>query len=610
MDKKEIEELLKHAMDYYNSGKYEEALNAWRRVIEQDSDNKQAQEGMRMAEVISKSWLPKEPASSEDHTEVVEEGEAEPQASSNVPETDQLAESTEDQTLGKKASSYDEVQEDANLEEKEEAKASVAVATAESESVDEAPKAAKSGSTDERVHEMIMEAESYIKEKKYVEAIEKLSEAWALDEMNMAVQDLMNIARSLLEMDNKKIKEKLTVAIEHFEKKEFDAAEGLFKEIVSINPAHMEALSYLEKINQQGANTEEAEAPPSYVDEGAFEQEELIAESPEENAQGEETGDMAEAEVGEKAEEWAEEKVEEKVEETVVDQEEEVVQEVVPVHHVQEEVVLKKKSYKWILYPVLGVVVLAAGIYFSRGLLFGFLSDRGGSNADAVSSDGKGVSIVPIPSVAQKPESGESTSEALITDSRSSNKEKDSEGSSIEDASVKVTLPASEIKARVSELIREGKALAASEQPSAAQKKFKEAMLLDPLSMEAKRLHADASRVAAEQRQKDEKMNNAIQSFEEEQFEEALKLFYRLPESNKEPIQRYILNSWYNLGVFYLMASNVVEAKKCFEEVLLLNPYDQNAQQELEFTEWYTSHRIDESFGTHVKTLTYRKIDD
>jgi tetratricopeptide (TPR) repeat protein len=576
MDKKEIEDLLNHAKECYSSGKYEEALEAWRKVIEQDSDNKQAQEGVRMAEVISKPWLPEETASSEETLEVSEESGAEPTTSNQEQTTE------EDQAA-------------------EETQTTVAVETAETDSADETPEAMQRASTDERVHAMIMEAEGLIKEKRYVEAIDKLSEAWSLDEMNLAVQDLMNIARSLLEMDNNKIKEKLTAATGHFEKKEFEAAEDIFKEIVSINPAHMEALTYLEKIDQEKKNSETDKAPTSYVDEGAFEQEESIAGGPEVTASGEGAGEIGE----EKAEQGAEEWTEEKVETFSTEQAQEDIQETVAA-----PVARKKGSYTWILYPVLAVLVLAAGIYFSRNFIFGFFPDSSGSKTDSMSGDSKAVVTIPIPSIAQQPESGEPEAETLVTDESSVSKALESELGQTEEASIDVTLTASEIKARFRELIKEGKALSASGQPFEAQEKFKEAMLLNPLSIEAKKLHADASQVLAELRQKDEKMNNALQLFEEEQYEEALKLFYRLPGSNKDPIQRYILNSWYNLGVLHLMNNSVVEAKKCFEEVLLLNPYDQNAQQEMKFTEWYTSHRVDESFGNHVKALTYRKITD
>lgn len=548
MDHKKAEELLNQAMKSYNSGEYGEAIAIWESILKEDANNRQAQEGIRMAEVISKSWMPEGSSDAEDKVD---------------------------------APDLIEIEEDTNFDnEVEERQVAVATETVHMES------------SDEKVHEMILEAEGLIKEKRYVEAIGKLSEAWALDETNGAVQDLTNIARSLLEMDNKKIKEKLTRAIEHFDRKKLDTAEALFKEIVSINPAHMEAFSYLEKIDQEKAKEEIARVPVVAIEGEEKSREDSDAKGLEEEAR--EAGEEGEGKEADKCTVHVDE-VPEPVQEKVAS----------PVRS------RRKSFYSKILFIALAVLVIGSGFYFSRDIISGFLSGDGSTKTDVVSKDpgthDKAAMLLPL---TEDWMSSESRHEGVISDDGAAEGVQESEADAAVEESVVEPLSPAEIKIMVSNLLREGKTLAASGQAIEAEKKFEEAMILDPLSFEAKRLHENIFRVAAEERERKEKMDRALQLFDEENFEEALKIYYRLPDYDKEPTKRYIINSWYNQGVLYMMARNVPEAAKCFHEVLQVRPNDQDALREKEITNWYSSRRIDGSFYNHIKTLTYRKITD
>ncbi|MEW5806553.1 MAG: tetratricopeptide repeat protein, partial [Acidobacteriota bacterium] len=87
--------------------------------------------------------------------------------------------------------------------------------------------------------------------------------------------------------------------------------------------------------------------------------------------------------------------------------------------------------------------------------------------------------------------------------------------------------------------------------------------------------------------------------------------FYRLPETRREPIiDRYIANSWFNLGISHLQGGNVIEARNCFNEVLALDTSDAGAKREKEFCDWYLSHQRDSSFINHIDSLKFRNLTD
>ncbi len=569
IEKQKIEELLVQAMDHYSSGKYEEAIEIWKKILEKDPKNTQAQEGIRMAEVISESWQTEDSSSPiEDKVDISPEKEAEAPHTNEVQMDSNLEKVEEGQKSEENTQQSIEVEEETNLEIE-----NTDFKDIEEKQEDISEETAKTDSSDEKIHGMILEAEGFIREKRYVEAIDKLSEAWALDETNGAIQDLMNIARSLLEMDNKKINDKLSRAVEHFQRNEWEVAKVIFKEIVSMNPSHVEALDYLEKIDQEIAKNDDQKIPDEDVEKKEVE---AAVEQPE--RKGTEEANAKAVNVDED-------------------------QETLPNIEVSSTKGPRKRLRSKVLLIFIALLIIGTGLYFSKGIISGFIATDKEMKTDTISSDIKSSDkAVETELISEAPAPVQSSVEIPSPNNGAVDEAKES--------LLDESLTPDEIKVKVSELLREGKALVASGQSIEAEEKFKEAMILDPLSFEAKRLHEKTSRVAEEEKRRKEKIDRALRYFDEEFFEEALKILYRLPKNDKEPIIGYILNSWYNLGVFHLIAGNVIEADKCFDEVLHIRSNDKDALKEKKITEWYSSHRIDKSFHNHIKSLTYRKLTD
>jgi tetratricopeptide (TPR) repeat protein len=126
--------------------------------------------------------------------------------------------------------------------------------------------------------------------------------------------------------------------------------------------------------------------------------------------------------------------------------------------------------------------------------------------------------------------------------------------------------------------------------------------------------HAEAGvkmKVAAEryreQQQRQERWDNAVTAFEEGNYAEALRAFYRMPNDEYEAdIDRYKVNGWYNLGVAALQAKDCGRAIEHFEEALALAPRDEGVLVALELAELCRGSAVLQD----VRRLQYRALND
>jgi tetratricopeptide (TPR) repeat protein len=126
--------------------------------------------------------------------------------------------------------------------------------------------------------------------------------------------------------------------------------------------------------------------------------------------------------------------------------------------------------------------------------------------------------------------------------------------------------------------------------------------------------HAEASvkmKVAAEryraQQERQERWDTAIAAFDEGNYAEALRAFYRMPKDEYEAdIDRYKVNGWYNLGVAALQAKDCRRAIKNFEEARALAPHDEGVLGALELAELCHGTAVLQD----VRRLQYRALND
>lgn len=126
--------------------------------------------------------------------------------------------------------------------------------------------------------------------------------------------------------------------------------------------------------------------------------------------------------------------------------------------------------------------------------------------------------------------------------------------------------------------------------------------------------HAEASvkmKVAAEryraQQERQERWDNAIAAFDEGNYAEALRAFYRMPKDEYEAdIDRYKVNGWYNLGVAALQAKDCRRAVGNFEEARALAPQDEGVLGALELAELCHGTAVLQD----VRRLQYRTLND
>ena len=141
---------------------------------------------------------------------------------------------------------------------------------------------------------------------------------------------------------------------------------------------------------------------------------------------------------------------------------------------------------------------------------------------------------------------------------------------------------------------------------------YNDALKLDPENEVARKKLADAGKLFHEQKQKLEERTAAIASFNEGDYRNALRIFYRIEPVDAAEAQRlthYKAIGWYNLGVRALIAGDCRLARSHLLESQQLDPLDRNLQHAMQMNAACfegTSQRYYDA----VRTLQLRGLED
>ena len=135
---------------------------------------------------------------------------------------------------------------------------------------------------------------------------------------------------------------------------------------------------------------------------------------------------------------------------------------------------------------------------------------------------------------------------------------------------------------------------------------YSKVLELRPNHAQAKNNMEVATERYQEQKQLREQWDTAAVAFEEGNYTEALRLFYRMKQENYEfDLTHCKVSGWYNLGVVALQARDCNRAVEHLEEALVIAPQDQGVLAALELAEYCPPATVvDEANGIPLRTLT------
>ncbi len=239
-------------------------------------------------------------------------------------------------------------------------------------------------------------------------------------------------------------------------------------------------------------------------------------------------------------------------------------------------------------------VLLAALVAaWQMGWLFSTQSDFGGppdSGHQTVATDPVPATEDAAPS-APTPEPGEGPEAAVVT-------AEGAPGSSVNDARQALML------------LEQGQDLFIASRPTAALEVFRRAQALDPVNGEISSWVTRTETHLQQQGKQEADHEAAVAAFERKDFEVALRGFYRMEDKGgDQPYKRYIANSWYNWGLQLLAAGNLREAAKKMDEVLTIQPNDDQAGAIKKLVTSYSKKAKDRKFFQQIEALHYRLLD-
>jgi tetratricopeptide (TPR) repeat protein len=110
-----------------------------------------------------------------------------------------------------------------------------------------------------------------------------------------------------------------------------------------------------------------------------------------------------------------------------------------------------------------------------------------------------------------------------------------------------------------------------------------------------------------EQQERQERWDDAVAAFEEANYAEALRLFYRFPKDAYEAdVDRFKVNGWYNLAVQALQSKDCDRAIEHLEEARQIAPHDDGVLTALELAEICRGRAV----FADMKRLQFRAMSD
>ncbi|MCE5245308.1 hypothetical protein LLG88_00070, partial [bacterium] len=169
--------------------------------------------------------------------------------------------------------------------------------------------------------------------------------------------------------------------------------------------------------------------------------------------------------------------------------------------------------------------------------------------------------------------------------------------------------PAAPSAADVPALVAKAQDLAEAGRAPEAVETLQEALRLDPNNYAVMDRLEKLKATARTQIEAAEKLKEAKERWAQEDFEEALRLLYRIPEGHRPAdLGRIIADGWYNAGVQRLQALNFREAVEFFNNCLEQNPGDDAAQRARETARRYQNKQTDDAFKAFAASLQIRPM--
>ncbi len=108
----------------------------------------------------------------------------------------------------------------------------------------------------------------------------------------------------------------------------------------------------------------------------------------------------------------------------------------------------------------------------------------------------------------------------------------------------------------------------------------------------------------------DARIKEARERYAQEDFEEALRILYRIPQAyHPAGLNTWIANGWYNVGVQRLQTGDLREAIEFFGNCLEVRPGDEGATRNRELARRYLGKSTDDAYRIYVKGLALRTMD-
>lgn len=161
------------------------------------------------------------------------------------------------------------------------------------------------------------------------------------------------------------------------------------------------------------------------------------------------------------------------------------------------------------------------------------------------------------------------------------------------------------------ELLEQGEDLFGEGRFQEAAELFGKAAVLDPVNPDIAAWQGKAGAQLEIQRKATMERDSALRALRTKDFETALRKLYRLQQ--KEGVATYeahIATGWYNWGLQLLAAGNLAEADRKMDEVLAIQPQDEQALAVKELIADYIDRAKDRLFYTRIEGLHYRAIPE
>lgn len=163
----------------------------------------------------------------------------------------------------------------------------------------------------------------------------------------------------------------------------------------------------------------------------------------------------------------------------------------------------------------------------------------------------------------------------------------------------------------VPRLVREAQAALDQGDPARAVELLAAAQTADPRDFDVLDRLETARVVQREHQQAQERIAEARVAFERGSYDEALRLFYRLPAEHKpQNLDRWIAAGWYNMGVLALQSGQIAEARRFLSDSLEHDPENPETIRLREVAQRYRTRDADDAFRVYVNGLELRALPD